>query len=187
MDRPEDSILDKIATQNELQAALAGDDPAAVELLWNYYASDLFAYLQAALCSRHDAEDVLQTVFLRIVRKRHRLAAARNLDAYVYRIARNEAFTLIRRRKKEQTTGIESESWLIMAEGHPEPDDLNEQLQDALAHLPQSQREVIVMKVYREKTFRDISRLLGLSANTVASRYRYGMERLRTLLGNLIP
>ena len=87
MDRPEDSILDKNLAENELQAALAGNDPAAVELLWNYYASDLFAFLQAVLCSRHDAEDVLQTVFLRIARKRHRLAGARCLDAYVYRIA----------------------------------------------------------------------------------------------------
>lgn len=179
--------MDKTATQNELRAALAGDNPAAVELLWDYYASDLFALLQAVLRSRHDAEDVLQTVFLKIVRKRHRLAAARNLDAYVYRIARNEASTLIRRRKKEQTAGIESETWLESGQSHPEPDDLAEQLQSALARLSQSQREVIVLKVYREKTFRDISRFLGLSANTVASRYRYGMERLRALLGNLLP
>lgn len=178
--------MNKSLTQNELQAALAGDDLAAVELLWNYYASDLFAYLQAALCSRHDAEDVLQTVFLRIVRKRHRLAGARKLDAYVYRIARNEASRLISRRQKEQTSGIESESWLTVRESLSEPSDLAEQLQAALARLPQAQREVIVMKIYKEKTFLEISRLLGLSANTVASRYRYGMEKLRILLGDLI-
>jgi RNA polymerase sigma-70 factor (ECF subfamily) len=187
MDRPEDSILDKNLAENELQAALAGNDPAAVELLWNYYASDLFAFLQAVLCSRHDAEDVLQTVFLRIARKRHRLAGARCLDAYVYRIARNEAARLAGRRQKEQTAKAESESWLTVQEGRPEPSDLAEQLQAALARLPQAQREVIVMKVYKQKTFLDISMLLGLSANTVASRYRYGMEKLRTLLGNLIP
>ena len=178
--------MDKNLAENELRAALASDDPAAVELLWNCYASDLFAFLQAVLRSRHDAEDVLQTVFVRIVRKRHRLAGARCLDTYVYRIARNEASRLARCRKKEQTVRVESESWLMVRQSHPEPSDLVEQLQAALARLPQPQREVIVMKVYKERTFLDISRLLGLPANTVASRYRYGMEKLRTLLGNLI-
>jgi RNA polymerase sigma-70 factor (ECF subfamily) len=142
----------------------------------------LLVYLQAVLCSRHDAEDVLQAVFIRIVQKRHRLAKARRLDAYVYRIARNEAFRLIGRRKKERSVEDVNESWLVVPQEKPEPNDLAEQLQTALACLPQSQREVIVMKIYRQKTFLEISRLLGISQNTAASRYRYGMEKLRTLL-----
>lgn len=178
--------MDKILPDNMLQAALARNDPATVELIWDRYAGDLLAYLQAVLCSRHDAEDVLQTVFVRIVRKRHRLAKARRLDAYVYRMARNEAFRLIGRRKKGRTIKAVNESWLIVPEGRHESNELAEQLQAALANLPQPQREVIVMKIYRQKTFLEISRLLGLSPNTIASRYRYGIERLRTLLGNII-
>jgi len=185
MNRSRDNILDKNLPDNMLRAALARNDPAAVELMWDRYAGDLFAYLQAVLCSKHDAEDVLQTVFVRIVRKRHRLAGAHRLDAYVYRIARNEAFRLIGRRKKGRTVEAVNESWLIVPEDRRQPNDLAEQLQAALARLPQPQREVIVMKIYRQKTFLEISGLLGLSQNTVASRYRYGMEKLRTLLENL--
>jgi RNA polymerase sigma-70 factor (ECF subfamily) len=177
--------LDKNLSDNMLRAALARNDPAAVELMWNRYAGDLFAYLQAVLCSRHDAEDALQTVFVRIVQKRHRLAKAQRLDAYVYRIARNEASRLIGRRKKERTVVAVDESWLAAPEDSRESNDLAEQLQAALARLPQPQREVIVMKIYRQKTFLEISELLGLSQNTVASRYRYGMEKLRILLENL--
>jgi RNA polymerase sigma-70 factor (ECF subfamily) len=169
-----------------LRAVLARNDPAAVELIWDRYASDLFAYLLVVLCSRHDAEDVLQTVFVRIVQKRHRLAKARRLDAYVYRIARNEAFSFIGRRKRNRTIDAVNESWLTVPEGHQELNDLAEELQAAIVRLPQQQREVIVMKIYRQKTFLEISRLLGLSQNTVASRYRYGMEKLRTMLENLI-
>jgi RNA polymerase sigma-70 factor, ECF subfamily len=187
MDRPEDNILDENLAKKKLQAVLAGDDPAAVELLWDYYAGDLFAYLQAVLRSRHDAEDVLQTVFVRIVGKRHRLANARCLDAYVFRIARNEAVRFASRRKKGRTVEVKSESWLMAKESQAEPSDLAEQLQVALARLPRRQREVIVMKVYRQKTFSDIARLLGLSVNTVASRYRYGIEKLRTLLRDITP
>ena len=186
MNRSWDNVLDKKLPDNKLRAALAQNDPAAVELIWDRYAGDLFAYLLVVLCSRHDAEDVLQTVFVRIVQKRHRLAKARRLDAYVYRIARNEAFRLIGRRKKGRAIEAVNESWLIVPEEKPELNDLAEQLQAALARLPQQQREVIVMKIYRQKTFLEISGLLGLAQNTVASRYRYGMEKLRTLLGDIL-
>ena len=178
--------MDKKLPDNMLLAALARNDPAAVELMWNRYADDLFAYLLAVLCSRHDAEDVLQTVFVKIVQKRDRLAKARRLDAYVYRIARNEAFSFISRRKKDRTIKTVDESWLNLPEGHKETNELAEQIQAALARLPEQQREVIVMKIYRQKTFLEISRLLGLSQNTVASRYRYGMEKLRILLGDIL-
>ena len=177
--------MDDNRSDNILRKALGRNDPAAVELMWDRYAKDLLTFLQALLCSRHDAEDVLQTVFVRIVRKRHRLAKARCLDAYVYRIARNEAYRLISRRKRDQKAQGTTESWLIVSESNREPSDLTEQLQAALAQLTQPQREVIVMKIYGQKTFLEISRLLGLSQNTAASRYRYGIEKLQNLLGNL--
>lgn len=100
-------------------------------------------------------------------------------------IARNEAYRLLNRRKRDQKAQGTTESWLIVNESNREPDDLTEQLQAALAQLSQPQQEVIIMKIYRQKTFLEISRLLGLSQNTVSSRYRYGIEKLRNLLGNL--
>ncbi len=171
-------------SENELRAALARDDPAAVELIWDRYADDLLAFLRCVLCSIHDAEDVLQMVFVRIVRKRHRLAKARCLDAYVYQIARNEVSGWIRKRKRDRQAKVADESWLVVPESHDGPSDLGEQLQAALARLPRVQREVIVMKVYRQKTFLEIAGFLDLPLGTVASRYRYGMEKLRTLLEN---
>ena len=147
---------------------------------------DLLAFLKAVVCSRNDAEDLLQTVFVRIVQNRHRLAKARRLDAYVYKIARNEAFRFISRRKKNRTFDTAGEPWLVAAEDSRQADETAEQIQAALAQLPQQQREVIVMKIYRQKTFLEISGILGLSQNTVASRYRYGMEKLRTLLEDVI-
>lgn len=178
--------MDKKPPDNMLRAALAQNDPAAVDLMWGRYANDLFAYLLVVLCSRHDAEDLLQTVFVRIVQKRHRLAKARRLDAYVYKIARNEVSSFISRRKRERKIEAVNESWLVAPENYQESNELTEQLQTALARLPQQQREVIVMKIYRQKTFLEISMFLGLSQNTVASRYRYGLEKLQKLLVGII-
>ena len=179
------NVLNERLSDNVLQAALVRDDPAAVELMWDRYANDLLAFLKCVLCSIHDAEDVLQMVFVRIVRKRNKLAKARCLDAYVYRIARNEASGWIRRRSRERRERVADDPWLVVRESHNEPSDLAERLQAALARLPQAQREVIVMKIYRHKTFLQIARLLDLSQSTVASRYRYGTEKLRVLLENI--
>jgi RNA polymerase sigma-70 factor (ECF subfamily) len=70
----------------------------------------------------------------------------------------------------------------MVRENQDQQYDLAEYLQAALARLPRAQREIVVLKACREKTFSEIARLLGISPNTAASRYRYGMEKLRKLL-----
>ena len=174
--------MENDAADARIRAALAQDDPTAVELIWECYARDLLAFLAARLCCRQDAEDVLQSLFVRIVQKRRVLARARHLDAYLYRMACNEAATFLRGRQRARRDVANTKPWLVVQETGSRQYGLAEQLQAALSQLPQSQREVVVLKVYRDKTFREIARLLGVSLNTAASRYRYGMERLRGLL-----
>lgn len=174
--------LDALSSEDPIRAAFARDDPVAVELIWDRYACDLFAFLQATLRSRHDAEDVLQAVFVRIVDKRRRLAKADCLGAYVFRIARNEVADFLRIQRRKQENDAQIDSWLTAVDAGENATELAEELQRALAQLPQAQREIVVLKVYRDKTFREIGEMLGLSLNTVASRYRYGVEKLSTLL-----
>jgi RNA polymerase sigma-70 factor (ECF subfamily) len=165
-----------------IRAALRRDDPAACELLWDRFAGDLFVLLEALLGSRHDAEDVLQTVFVRIVRKRRYLAGARRLDAYVYRMAHHEAMSFLRRQRHRRPVAPDASGWLVAAEPAGADREEIEAIGAALARLPAVQREIVVLKVYRDKTFREIATELDLPVNTVASRYRYGLEKLRTWL-----
>ena len=177
--------MDRLCADESIRAALERDDPVAVELIWDRCAGDLFALLQASLCSRHDAEDVLQTVFVRLVRKRQRLAKARSLDAYIYTIARHEIAGFLRQRRRKPASNVQADAWLEAAETGGDRTDLIDQMQTALARLPRAQREIVVLKVYRDKTFREIAESLKLSPNTVASRYRYGMEKLREMWKDL--
>ena len=62
--------------------------------------------------------------------------------------------------------------------GHPHP----ERLERALRALPPEQREVIALKIDGELTFAQIARVLDISVNTAASRYRYALEKLRSTL-----
>ena len=177
--------MNRDSADDLIRVALGRDDPAAVATLWDRYARDLLAFLQAVLCSRHDAEDVLQTVFVRIVRKRQYLAHARSLNGYIFRIARNEAAGFVRLRRRR----CSGDEWLEAAgvETDAQPQEWAEELQAALARLPQEQREIVVLKIYRDKTFHEIGETLELSPNTAASRYRYGIERLRAILKDGMP
>ncbi len=174
--------MGKRSVDDAIREALRANDPAAVELLWRRYADDLLAYLAATLRSRDDAEDVLQAVFVRMVRKRHKLAKARRLDPYVYRIARNEAISHVRHRSRARDDGAIASPWLAASNAEHGRTELVDLIENALGRLPDSQRQVVVLKVYRGKTLREIGNLLGISLNTAASRYRYAMEKLRALL-----
>ena len=176
--------MDEKAVDNPIRLALAADDPAAVELIWDRYARALLAYLQSVLCSRTDAEEALQEVFVRLVRKRRHLVKARNLRAYLFQIARHEAATCAKKRRRQP---VDAAPWLVAAEGIAPDQDLADDLAKALAALPDEQRTVIILKVYQGQTFQEISETLGISQNTAASRYRYGMEKLRTLLRSWQP
>ncbi len=69
-------------------------------MIWNQYSSDLLGYLVSILCSRHDAEDALQDVFVTIVKKRASVAKARLLKPYLFRLSRNVALNRIKRNKR---------------------------------------------------------------------------------------
>jgi RNA polymerase sigma-70 factor, ECF subfamily len=171
--------LDKKA-DDSIRAALARNDPIVIEWLWDRYAGDLLAILQARLGSRQDAEDVLQTVFMRIVRKRHRLAKARCFDSYIFRMARNEAAGHARKRRRTERNV--PDTWVVWVDDGHEQRDRVDQLQNALAQLPAKQREIVVLKIFRERTFAEIAQMLGISLNTAASRYRYAIEKLQKLM-----
>jgi len=172
--------LDKRAAENRIRAAIRGDDPVAVELMWDLYAGDLMALLQGLLGSMHDAEDTLQQVFVKLVVVRRKLARARSLKAYIFRVARNEAWDLIKQRKRQRLGPDVLGRWLSAKTDRDET--MTEQLADALMALPPEQRAIIVLKIHKNRTFKQIAELMGLSQNTAASRYRYGINRLRTLL-----
>ena len=147
----------------------------------------MYRYLALRLGSPDDAEDVLQEVFYRLARYSLRLRLVRNLRAFVFRIARNEANRYLRRKiRNEHVAGPTSafaESFCRTYASPKEEDDRT--IAEALAQIPKNQREVIVLKALEGMTFKEIAMAFGESINTVASRYRYGIEKLRQLLEDI--
>ena len=129
-----------------------------------------------------DAEDTLQDVFVTIAKKRTAVAKARKLKPYLFRLSRNAALNRMKRNKRISFQEREAWEWLMLSGKEGSPTDREQQVETALATLPEKQRAILVLKFYRDKTLREIGDLLGVSANTAGSRYRYGMAKLRDLL-----
>ncbi len=166
----------------DILARLAANDPSALEMIWDRHASDLLGYLMSLLCSRHEAEDALQDVFVTIARKRSSVARARLLKPYLFRLARNVALNRLKRNRRMRQQRCDGSDWLAAKPAGEAADDPAPRLAASLAALPETQRAVLVLKFFRDKTFREIGQLMGTSENTAASRYRYGMAALKSLM-----
>ncbi len=174
--------MDPENVAGKIQSCLAADDPLALEMIWAEYASDLLGYLAGLHCSRQDAEDTLQEVFVTIAKKRASVAAARLLKPYLFQLARNVALNRIKRNRRVRDRVQAMSDWLIPAGPDLRDEERNGQLAAGLASLPEKQRAVLVLKFYRDKTLREIGELLGISENTAGSRFRYGMKKLRNVM-----
>ena len=92
---------------------------------------------------------------------------------------RNRALNYRRSLWRRLTRELESARWFQRG---PDESPAERAAMRGLATLPREQREVIVLKLWHDHTFEEIGELLDISPNTAAGRYRYGLQKLRSLL-----
>ena len=129
-----------------------------------------------------DAEDVVQTAFVKFWR--HRPDASPEHYPLLYSAVRTCALDLIRtdsrRGRREQVVATDPDEPFFDAS--IEQHENSALISAALNHLPEPQREVLVLRIWGELSFAEIASALGDSINTVASRYRYALDGLRRIL-----
>ncbi len=146
------------------------------ERLYRAKATELILYGRALGLSHSEAEDVLQETFVRLMQ---RSEPPENAEHYCVRSFRNTAFNYRRSLWRRLTRELESRRWFDRSEGET---DAERAAMRCLAKLPSDQREVIVLRIWHGYTFEAMGELLGLSPNTVAGRYRYGLQKLKACL-----
>jgi len=167
-----------------LAQRLLDGDADALRQIYHLYKHDLLTVAAAILCDLHAAEDCVHDVFAQFAAGAKDLEVDRNLRGYLMRCVANRAKNMIkqehlrRSHPARETEAPPSES----PAGRLIATEQSLRVFRALAELPVEQREVITLHLHAEMTFREIALQLGHSINTVQSRYRYGIEKLRTLL-----
>jgi RNA polymerase sigma-70 factor (ECF subfamily) len=158
---------------------------ADLERLYDDHAQALFAFLLNFLRDEADTRDVLQDVFVKLARQPGLLDAVRDERAFLLRLAHNAAIDLLRRRgardRHHEQFGADQRNPFALAD-NPDEAAFRQELSVALGELPADQRAVVHLKLWEDLTFEQIATTLDIPLNTAASRYRYGLDKLRARL-----
>jgi RNA polymerase sigma-70 factor (ECF subfamily) len=156
-----------------------------LERLYDEHAQPLYAFLLNLTRDEADTRDLLQDIFIKLARDPDLLDGVRDERAFLIRLAHNAAIDLIRRRGTRDKTHDRFAAEIISPfapAGDPDEQTFRAALAGALAELPPEQRAVVHLKLWDGLTFEQIADALNIPLNTAASRYRYGLDKLRERL-----
>jgi len=153
---------------------------------YNKYKNYLLKIAYALLNDGQQVEDAVQDVFVALAESAHRLRLDGNLKGYLVRCLINGVHDMKKTRnarlavplsevKEPCSHGDSPDQWVIL-------DEEQKRVHNAMCQLPESQRVVIALHVHGGLRFKQIASLQKNSINTIQSRYRYGLEKLRFLL-----
>jgi RNA polymerase sigma-70 factor (ECF subfamily) len=155
------------------------------ERLYDDHAQAVFAFLLNFTRHESDTRDLLQELFVKVAKRPDLLEGVRDERAFLLRLAHNLTIDLVRRRGTRENyhgrLADEPES-VFAPTADPDGQTFREALAAALGDLPADQRAVVHLKLWEGLTFEQIAELLSIPLNTAASRYRYGLDKLRERL-----
>ena len=189
-------------TDEALMVSFRRGDSKAFAVLVSRHRRGLFNFLLRSVNNPSRAEELLQEVFLRVIRAKSRYEQTARFSTWLYTIARNLCVDESRRAKFRRTVsldaprrgrdGDERESMIdSTAAVQVEVDDeamgptIQRRVSAALDLLPDDQREVFLMRQLGGLSFKQIGKVVGAPENTVKSRMRYALEKLREQLKDL--
>lgn len=174
-----------------LQMYISGD-VNAFSILVIRYKDKIFTSIYLLVKDRYLAEDIFQDVFIRIIDtiKTGRYKDEGKFLPWAMRIAHNLCVDHFRKVKRNPTIKTNDDrdifDVLSFSEGGVDFRMMNEQTSDNVRHmldgLPEDQREVIILRLYAELSFKEIATLTKCSINTALGRMRYGLLNLRKMM-----
>jgi RNA polymerase sigma-70 factor (ECF subfamily) len=152
----------------------------AYNVLVSRWDKRVFNYLLRLVGDREDAMDLSQEVFLKAYQSLNRLEDPARFGPWLFRIAHNEAFSLLRKRRPE--VDLEAVPPVGGARPRLEPLELSLAVERALSRLSADQREAVVLKIYQGFKFEEMAEVLGCPASTVKSRLYSALDLLKQTL-----
>ena len=158
----------------------------ALREIYDQCKHELVTLAAALLLDKAEAEDVVHDVFVGFIRSGGRFQLTGSLKGFLATCVANRARN--HNKSKRRHTSDESVAAESVAPDHEQPDlatMFGEELKcvgGALAELPYEQREAVVLRLCSGLRFQAIAQMQGVSINTVQGRYRYGLDKLKTLL-----
>jgi RNA polymerase sigma-70 factor (ECF subfamily) len=160
--------------------------PRALCRIYSRYENDLLTLATSLLGRADQAEDVLQDVFLKFLESIDTFELTSSLKGYLATCVANRARDYLRKDRRHTGESLETVQALESRQHGPLQaaivDEQRQRVIVALAGLPCEQREAVLLHLQAGLKFREIAHAQGTSAKTAWSRYRYGLDRLRSIL-----
>ena len=181
---------DKLALQETLGRAAAGDDSAWREIV-DAYSHRVFGLIRAQCGNVDLAEEITQSTFCTVVAKLDSYTELGKFEPWLFRIAMNRLRDEMRRRKR-QARPVEDDVLGGLAgadESVPRPEDADEgsveiaSLREAMQQLSEADRRIIDLRHFAELSFKQIADVLGQPLGTVLARHHRALKKLRGLMG----
>ncbi|HLH38231.1 MAG TPA: sigma-70 family RNA polymerase sigma factor [Bryobacteraceae bacterium] len=163
----------------DLIAKARRGDVEAYNLLVSRWERRVYSYLVRLVNNREDAMDLSQDVFLKAYQNLGKLDDPARFSSWLFRIAHNEAFSLLRRRRPE---GELSEPSYQDKGSALLPMEMSLAVESALKRLSEDQREAVLLKIYQGFKFEEMAEVLGCPVSTVKSRLYSALDLLKTTL-----
>jgi RNA polymerase sigma-70 factor (ECF subfamily) len=161
----------------------------ALQRIYERYRDYLLTLAVALVNDASLAEDIVQDVFVVFAQSSGKFRLAGSLKGYLATCAANRCRDQIRARKR-QPLSLDEDTPVPSEFGEPDrrmiSDEQSRQVADAMAQLPYDQREVIALHLNAAMKLRHIAGLQNVSVSTVKGRYRYGLQKLRSVLNGRI-
>jgi RNA polymerase sigma factor (sigma-70 family) len=159
-------------------------DREAFSRIYYKYVDFLVTVAISLLSDPHAAEDVVQDVFVAFARNSQVFRLTGSLKGYLAACTANRARDWYRQRRGDMAFFEDYRPFSNEKDPREQASqqDQLDQIRQAMAELPYDQRESIVLRLLGDLKFREIARKLNIPLKTVQSRYRYGLDKLRTLL-----
>lgn len=158
---------------------------SALQRIYEKYLDRLLTLAMALLNDAGAAEDIVHDVFVSFAESADNFRLAGSLKSYLTTCVVNRARDQIRSNRRGPM-GLDGTESAVTDSGGPDQQIMSteraKQLNDAIAKLPAEQRDVIVLRLKGAMKFKEIARLEGASINTIQGRYRYGLDKLRSIL-----
>jgi RNA polymerase sigma-70 factor (ECF subfamily) len=165
-----------------IEKYLKGDEKA-LEVLISKYLKPIYNFIFCYVQNQQDAEDLTQETFLKMWRNLKKFKKEKNFENWLFTIAKNTCFDFLR--KKRRNLILNAENLEIVADLTPsllekmEKESLLEKLKKEIEKLPFKMKEVIDLHYNFGLNFREISEILGEPMNTVKSRHKRAISKLK--------
>ncbi|WP_053972735.1 RNA polymerase sigma factor [Mangrovimonas sp. ST2L15] len=185
-------MQNELITDAQLVKSYIRGDESSLEILIHRHKQRIYSFIYSKVLDRDIAEDIFQDTFIKVIKtlKRGKYNEEGKFLPWVMRIAHNLVIDHFRKntRMPKFSNTEDFNIFSVLSDNSPNAekalikDQVESHLKMVIEELPKDQKEVLMMRIYKDMSFKEISEITGVSINTALGRMRYALINMRKII-----